>query len=318
MASSQQQFNDKSLLRDFFDYLYHPIYQKSQFKGKKHIKFRHIFKLWSFVIVITAIIGAGLSLALSFLEIGELNNSIMDLFMQQPLHVFLLVALAWAPITEELTFRLALRYSPWRLAISLAFVVVLIVAALGNWLAWDVLSAGLADIIPDRGIYLYLASVAILSFVLAYVFKVELPEEKVQNFYTKRFSFIFYFSVIIFAVIHIFNFYNITGIWHILPLLVLPQLLFGVWLGYTRMRYGIGWSIVGHCLHNGMVSLPLIFISFMPADYIRMVETGKINEQMMIPEASLISLVFSLLFIGIAISIFVSVIKLIREYFVYR
>lgn len=162
---------------------------------------------------------------------------------------------------------------------------------------------------------MYILSVVVLSFALAHIFKSKLPREKVQEFYTKKFPVIFYASIIVFAVIHIFNFYNISNIWYILPLLVLPQLLFGALLAYIRMKYGISWSIVGHCLHNGMASLPLVFIALMPAGYMEMAEAGRINREIMTSEASLVSFVFSLIFIGVATLIFISVIKLLREYY---
>ena len=38
-----------------------------------------------------------------------------------------------------------------------------------------------------------------------------------------------------------------------LPLLVLPQGLIGVVLGYTRVRMGLRWSMLLHASYNGTV-----------------------------------------------------------------
>ena len=45
--------------------------------------------------------------------------------------------------------------------------------------------------------------------------------------------------------------------WPLLPLLVLPQVIIALWLGFVRLRYGFRWAIFAHALHNGCLLLPV-------------------------------------------------------------
>lgn len=65
----------------------------------------------------------------------------------------------------------------------------------------------------------------------------------------------FYIFTIGFALIHITNFELTTSILLLSPILVLPQLFVGIGLGYLRIRFGLQWSILLHCVYN------LIFLS---------------------------------------------------------
>ncbi len=313
--NNSQSNNSRGLLGDFLYYLYSPVYNIPLVRGGGFLKFRQIFKLWSFSIVVAGIFGIFISLILSLLNIQEIDNFVVDFFIDQPLYVFLLLALLWAPITEELTFRLGLKYSPLKLGISLAFIVSLII----SFLLKDIESffpQWFLSFIENNGLYVYLFFVVFFSVIFSCIIKKKLTKERVQKIYTKRFNQIFYVSIIFFAVVHIFNFYNTAGIWYILPLLAIPQLIFGALFSYIRMRYGITWSILGHFLHNGMASLPLIAISLMSPEYIRIMEEGgNISEQKATSQPSLFPLFFSFVFILITVAIIVSVIKLIIEYF---
>ncbi len=77
----------------------------------------------------------------------------------------------------------------------------------------------------------------------------------------KNFKYIFYVFALIFGFIHISN-YEITATSLILsPLLVAPQIVAGLVLGYTRVRLGLQYSILLHSLFNGLAILPsLLFV----------------------------------------------------------
>jgi hypothetical protein len=65
-----------------------------------------------------------------------------------------------------------------------------------------------------------------------------------------HFRFIFYLSAIAFGALHINN-YNFEKHIIILPIvLVLSQLIAGLFLGYIRLNYGIRFSILFHALNN--------------------------------------------------------------------
>ena len=76
-----------------------------------------------------------------------------------------------------------------------------------------------------------------------------------------RFKYAFYTSVILFGGLHISNFEALDGQFWAIPLLVSPQLSAGVFLGYTRTKLGLFWSILLHAAHNLILVGPvLIFL----------------------------------------------------------
>ena len=73
------------------------------------------------------------------------------------------------------------------------------------------------------------------------------------------FKILFYTLTIVFGFIHITNFEISTNVILLSPLLVLPQILLGVYLGFIRVRFGLLWSIGLHAAYNGI----LITLSFL-------------------------------------------------------
>src|SRR5690606_2069945 len=66
--------------------------------------------------------------------------------------------------------------------------------------------------------------------------------------YTLWFPHVFYLATLLFAVIHLHNFnLNQAPLW-LLPVLVLPQFVTGLVLGWIRVRRGIAVSVVLHAM----------------------------------------------------------------------
>jgi len=74
----------------------------------------------------------------------------------------------------------------------------------------------------------------------------------------KYFKLGFYASALLFGFIHISNFEITINVLLLSPLLVLPQILLGVYFGYIRVRFGLKWSMLLHGSYNGV----LIIMSF--------------------------------------------------------
>lgn len=75
-----------------------------------------------------------------------------------------------------------------------------------------------------------------------------------KNIWDKYFSQIFYLSAIAFALIHAMNYnWDNTSLW-LTPLLVLPQFILALFIGYLRVQFNFTWGFLFHALHN------LIFI----------------------------------------------------------
>jgi hypothetical protein len=83
----------------------------------------------------------------------------------------------------------------------------------------------------------------ILIAVLVYYFTNNY-KSKFQSFWTKNFKYIFYFSSLMFGLVHTTNYEYISVYqYFIAPVLVFPQLSMGFILSFTRMFYKNGFLI---------------------------------------------------------------------------
>jgi len=77
----------------------------------------------------------------------------------------------------------------------------------------------------------------------------------------KHFKYIFYSFAIIFGGIHLSNYDISTTILILAPILIAPQIVLGLILGYTRIKLGLLYSILFHMLFNGFLVTPsLLFM----------------------------------------------------------
>lgn len=92
---------------------------------------------------------------------------------------------------------------------------------------------------------LLVAIVGVLSFGRA-----ENVQEKARHWWERCFFLTFYLSAVIFGLVHIFNYADLSAVLVFIPLLIAPQLILGLFLGYLRMKQGFVWSFYLHALHN--------------------------------------------------------------------
>lgn len=68
------------------------------------------------------------------------------------------------------------------------------------------------------------------------------------------FKYAFYSTAIIFGYIHLFNYQEINANMILFsPILVAPQILVGLYLGFIRVKFGLLWSIALHAVYNGVL-----------------------------------------------------------------
>ena len=75
--------------------------------------------------------------------------------------------------------------------------------------------------------------------------------------YKKQFKYIFYAFAILFGYVHITNFEITTNVILLSPILILPQTILGLILGYLRLKIGLIYAMLLHALYNGVLTLPL-------------------------------------------------------------
>lgn len=74
--------------------------------------------------------------------------------------------------------------------------------------------------------------------------------EFLKRSWRKYYRIIFYVVALVFAFVHITNYEITTAILLFSPLLVLPQFVMGLFTGYMRVKFGLGWSMGLHSIHN--------------------------------------------------------------------
>lgn len=74
----------------------------------------------------------------------------------------------------------------------------------------------------------------------------------ISGFWNKNYGYIFYLSAIAFALIHITNFGSNNPIFYLIPILVLPQFIIGLFIGYLRVHYNFMFGYLFHAIHNAI------------------------------------------------------------------
>ncbi len=84
----------------------------------------------------------------------------------------------------------------------------------------------------------------------------------IQEFWNKKYAYIFYFSALVFASIHIFNYDLKSTIIYLLPILILPQFVLSLFIGYLRVRYNFMYGYLLHAIHNAFfITITLLSIN---------------------------------------------------------
>jgi membrane protease YdiL (CAAX protease family) len=154
----------------------------------------------------------------------------------------------WTLLKKILVLNIA---SSFILGIVMGFITTAIGADLGEH--------GVAEMFKKYPLYIIFFLAVILAPILE-----ELVFRGTLTFFKnpKIFKYAYYGSIFLFGAVHLTNFeaYE-TNLW-LAPILVLPQTVAGIFLGFTRVKLGLGWSMLLHACHNGILMTPMLLIKF--------------------------------------------------------
>ncbi|MGG5507598.1 MULTISPECIES: CPBP family glutamic-type intramembrane protease [unclassified Myroides] len=224
----------RELLIDFLSFLKKPQIQTT--KNNKQSAFRLTFQLWLCLFVFIIFGGAFLD---SLVDI-PMHGRFEEVMEQIGIWGFVAFAVIVGPFLEEIAFRLALRFRLRNAIVGMiAFVAYMT----------QVASQFTEKISDNVTLYLYVFSSLFMVIFLVLCFKYR---SSVANWWSLNFPLIFYISSLSFALIHIFNFEEFPlRVILLTPLIILPQFILGLGMGYLRMRFGFWYGYFFHALNNG-------------------------------------------------------------------
>lgn len=106
--------------------------------------------------------------------------------------------------------------------------------------------------------------VAFLAIVLAPLLEESIFRAPLALFKTSRyFSWAVYISILLFGLVHLFNFTEYENAIWLAPLLIAPQLITGLFLTFIRVRMGFVYGVLYHALFNALLIGPMLLIKLL-------------------------------------------------------
>ncbi|UMB52626.1 CPBP family intramembrane metalloprotease [Lutibacter sp. A64] len=172
----------------------------------------------------------------------------------------------------------------WNLLFSillLDFILVIIASGITSLIdlhLFELKSDPLEDLFSNKAaFYIIIIAALIVPLIEEFIFRLFLnykrnfvfqffdafTNNKAKLFWDKHFKKIFYLAAILFALTHLTNYSNTNTLFYILaPLIILPQLIGGLTLGYIRLKLGFFWGVLMHGLYNLILfSVAILFLN---------------------------------------------------------
>lgn len=244
LSSSQPSGPSQSLLGRFLRFLRYPYYTVNV--ETDHQGMIDILRLYALALVIVLPLGVLSSQVASNIET---SNKVLELAQTISIGQIIFLAVILAPLWEEVVFRLPLRYTPFNVAFPLG---------LGMMFTLSILIEN--EVLPKMaGLLLTVGGLGFSA--LLYFWLKQQDSRKIHAFYEKWIGWLFYGLALAFGLIHIGNFTSLgSQAWLLAPILVLPQTVLGLFLGFIRLRHGFWWAVLTHGFHNACALTPLLLM----------------------------------------------------------
>lgn len=226
-----------SLFKNLTAFLKHPNDREE--KNPTTVKIKHTLTLysWCFTIMIFLSIALGLLLTKS----GFQGTNLVEQFVQnEDFLTTILLAAIIGPALEEIIFRLPLRRETPYLAITLTTLSIIVITKFFRTIPFPV----------------FLLTTPLFALLYKHILNNSTISKITDKIYSNYYPVIFYLISLLFGFIHIFNYTDITKGLEILPLLIIPQVITGLFLGYVRVKNGFKYSLLFHSLYNTSLLLP--------------------------------------------------------------
>ncbi len=175
----------------------------------------------------------------ALLGLHELPHSMSELMERLNLWKVMLIAVLLAPILEELIFRLQLGYR---------YMSTIFIFCSAIFLGWLMATLGGYDTM-FLNLNLPFYQIGVLGSLLLLSLFVML---RYSHDYFADYGIIFYLTAVVFGLAHVTNFEIPSGKAIFAPLMVLPQIILALYLGYVRLKRGLLSAIFLHAFNNAI------------------------------------------------------------------
>ena len=163
----------------------------------------------------------------------------------------------------------------WEILFSLLlldFILVIlasIITAFIDSFLFELESEPLEELFSNEGVFsIILMAAVVVPIIEELIFRLPLKYErnlvfhfldflfknKAKTLWYKHFKIFFYLFAIVFALVHLSNYNNTNFLFYLLaPLIVLPQFIGSLMIGYVRLKLGFFWGVLQHGLYNLIV-----------------------------------------------------------------
>jgi hypothetical protein len=231
----------KSLI-SIIAFLKHPVEEfADNYKIGTKIKWLFFLLLIDLILMYILIFFQNLPVKYGFIDNDQ--NLMVQRISKGNIYFLTLIVSVAAPIMEELIFRLPLRLKKYN------FIPFILIVLLLN-------SLGIINHYTNGLSWYYVLPVFITVLALIVVFT---PTyfSKISTYLKSKYGWYFYFIALLFGFYHLINYRFTIQVLFFAPLLVLPQIVAGLLLGYIRIRFGFIWGILLHAIHNLLFILPV-------------------------------------------------------------
>ena len=156
--------------------------------------------------------------------------------------IFVLGAVIFAPLVEELISRWPLKYSN---------IGVVMMGLIGFWVIWG-------NFYEVQGITKTLFWVVFVVGTATIVEIINRGKNQIRNFWSTYFRWIYWTLALIFGLIHLSNYDGSQSSFLVYwPVLCIHQIIMGLLNGYARMRYGFWYGVALHAANNAIPAMLL-------------------------------------------------------------
>lgn len=196
----------------------------------------------------------GIIVLIPFAELIGLNDMPHKLHELKDMNkwALLLLAVVTQPFLEELMFRLPLKYHKgllWLMCTMIGMIIFLLLDGI-----YPDLEDGTVQTIR---IAIPTVFITISTLLIYTLYRNEDDIERIKGFVKKYYPHLFYSVAVYFAYVHFFNFETTGNQWIYTPIMVFPQFLLALFVGYSRLKYGFISAVAIHMINN---LVPLMFI----------------------------------------------------------